>query len=495
MKQSLRVGAATCVLGAIFAACGSNPTINPTGGTNASSGAGGAGGAHPSTGASTASSDIGGGFATSNGSGAGHGSSNGSSGTGGDDTCAGQTTKAQLIPLDIYLMLDSSGSMADTTGPSGSGPSKWSSVTQALSTFFGDPQSTGLGVGLQHFPLIAGGVPAACTSSAQCPGPTGPCLMKICGGMSNIVPCENNGDCAGQGFGQCVTLGQCGSQYCAPANGSVCAINGMPCNPVTDSFCVNQDSCQGADYGTPAVEIAPVDSAGTQLDQAINSWTPSGATPTAPALSGAIDHAKAWAAANPTHTVVVLLATDGLPTECAPQDIPGIAQLASQGASGAPSVKTFAIGVFSPADIGAGAKANLDQIAAAGGTTSAFIVDTSQNVEQQFLDALNAIRGSKLACEYAIPPASPGSGTLDFGKVNVEYTAPGASTAKTIGYAGQAGNCGPTDGGWYYDVDPMTGGTPTKIIMCPATCTTFSSTIGGQIDIRLGCKTVIKPPN
>ena len=36
----------------------------------------------------------------------------------------------------------------------------------------------------------------------------------------------------------------------------------------------------------------------------------------------------------------------------------------------------------------------LNGIAAAGGTTSAFLVDTSANVNQQFLDAMNAIRNS-----------------------------------------------------------------------------------------------------
>ncbi len=39
----------------------------------------------------------------------------------------------------------------------------------------------------------------------------------------------------------------------------------------------------------------------------------------------------------------------------------------------------------------------------AGGTGSAFIVDTSMNVSQQFLAALNKIRGAALGCQYKIP--------------------------------------------------------------------------------------------
>jgi hypothetical protein len=136
---------------------------------------------------------------------------------------------------------------------------------------------------------------------------------------------------------------------------------------------------------------------------------------------------------------------------------------------------------------------NLDQIAAAGGTTQSFIVDTSQNVETRFIAALTAIRGTKLACEYQVPAAGD-AGALDYGKVNIEYTPANASMATTVGYVGNVASCDPTTGGWYYDVDPTTGGTPTKIIMCGATCTTFGSQTGGEVGISVGCKTVIQPP-
>ena len=114
-------------------------------------------------------------------------------------------------------------------------------------------------------------------------------------------------------------------------------------------------------------------------------------------------------------------------------------------------------------------------------------------MEQQFLAALNAIRGTKLACDYLVPPPNDG-GMLDFGKVNVEYTPSGTSAPITIPYAGAKANCDPMKGGWYYDVDPAQGGTPTKIIMCPATCDKFSADQGGQVDIQVGCKTIVAPP-
>jgi hypothetical protein len=488
MKHLLRLGVAAWVLGAVFAACGSVPSV-ATNGTlgKGAAGVGGAGATSgPGSGSGSGGQDnLGGSFGSGS-------AGDGDAGSGGGDTCAGSTSKAELVPLDIYLMLDSSGSMSDATGQNGTGPSKWASITQALATFFTDPASAGVGLGLSHFPLRGPGVPASCTSSSQCPGASGPCLLQVCGGIASLVPCTADADCLTHGSFQCVALGQCGSEYCAPADGSHCA-NGPPCNPITASFCLNEVSCTASDYGTPIVEIAPLPGDSAALDSAIMAVVPEGGMPTSAALQGAVDHAAAWASQNPSHQVVVLLATDGLPDECTPDDIPGIAQIASAAAAGSPAVKTFAIGVFAQADITAGAQTNLDQIAAAGGTQQAFVVDTTQGgVGQAFLDALNAIRGTKLACTYSVPP--PGNaGPLDYGKVNVEYTPPGASAPTTVGYVGTEANCDPMNGGWYYDIDPSQG-TPSKIIMCSATCSAFGQVTGGEVDIRVGCKTVISPP-
>jgi len=55
-----------------------------------------------------------------------------------------------------------------------------------------------------------------------------------------------------------------------------------------------------------------------------------------------------------------------------------------------------------------------------------------------------------------------------------------------------AGQCHPTNGGWYYDQDPAAGGTPEKILLCPQSCD-FIHAHGGKIDIVIGCKT-LKPP-
>jgi hypothetical protein len=197
--------------------------------------------------------------------------------------------------------------------------------------------------------------------------------------------------------------------------------------------------------------------------------------------------AKAHATANPGHGVVLVLATDGFPTRCAPMDIPGIAAIAAGGVSGTPQIKTFVIGVFTDADK-ATATANLDALAAGGGTTKALIVTTGGNVAADFQAALNAIRGSALPCDYAIP-ASMG-GQQDFSKVNVQHT-DGSGVQTVLPYKMNAAGCG-TSAGWYYDADPAAGGTPTKITLCPSTCNTVKSESGNaKVEILLGCKTLV----
>ena len=142
---------------------------------------------------------------------------------------------------------------------------------------------------------------------------------------------------------------------------------------------------------------------------------------------------------------------------------------------------------------GYGAKVNLDTIAGKGGTNASFIIDTSQDVATAFLAALNAIRGTTLACTFNVSDPTD-AGALDFNEVNVEHTPSGASSPTTIGYATSLAGCDATNGGWYYDVDHASGATPTKIIMCPATCTKFNTEIGGKVDIWIGCKTVVVTP-
>ena len=354
----------------------------------------------------------------------GHGGGNGD---GFGSGCATSMVKADQVPLDIYIMLDQSSSMSDSVAGGGT---KWTAVTAALNTFLGQPGLTGVSVGIQYFAVPTGG---------------GTCSTFFC-----------------------KTTADCGASSCGPCILDVC----------TGAIATTGDSCNAADYATANVEIAALPGVASSISSSMATHGPSTSTPTSAALQGAIDHASAWATGHAGDAVVAVLATDGDPTEC-DTSLPDIDAIAAAGVAAMPKILTFVIGVGS--DL-----ANLDGIAAAGGTTSAFLVDTGGNVNQQFLDAMNAIRHAALGCVYQIPTPTDGS-MLDFGEVNVVYTPGNGMAAMTLPNVPNKAACPATGNAWYYNDPNM----PTQIVLCDATCGVVEADATGEIDITLGCSTVI----
>ena len=129
---------------------------------------------------------------------------------------------------------------------------------------------------------------------------------------------------------------------------------------------------------------------------------------------------------------------------------------------------------------------NLNGIAAAGGTTQAFIVDTNQNTNAQFLAALNAIQGTALACSYLIPPPPMGQ-MPDFGNLNVEYTPGGGGPSELMPKVANQAACPATGDAWYYD-NPAA---PTQIVLCKSACDKVKVDSTGSIHIVLGCQTIL----
>jgi hypothetical protein len=482
----------TLALLAALLACSSNSRDDdePAGlGSGAATGSGGSG----ADGGTTAA--TGGGAAVS-GTGAVIGvagtTSGETGGTGGIDACVGEKSTGELVPVDLFVMLDISGSMTDLTED---GTDKWTRVKEALTAFLTDEESAGLGVGIQYFPLTKAGVPSTCTSNEQC-GDSGPCFLKLCWRAFQelgVFACEEDAECeAGptpaDDYGPCVSYGRCANDetFVCPNPGEEC----VSAEPTADlgaclppvSACLDGYECGVESYAAAAVEIAALPDAASALLASIDSQMPNGQTPTGPALAGAIQHVQAFAAQNPEHTVAVLFATDGLPTQCEPQAIAPIADLAAAGLAASPSVRTFVIGVFGPLDVDA--PANLDSIALAGGTESAFMIDTSGDVATQFLQALSVIRGTQLKCEFQIPAPEAGQ-ELDYGLVNVVYTHDGE--AARLARVADAGACG-SEGGWYYDDESA----PSRIVVCPSDCARFQSDAGGSVEIELGCTTTIR---
>lgn len=113
----------------------------------------------------------------------------------------------------------------------------------------------------------------------------------------------------------------------------------------------------------------------------------------------------------------------------------------------------------------------------------------TQEFDPIFQDlAEGVVAASQLSCEYAIPEPPMGE-TFDPAQVNVLYTPGGQSMAQPIyNVPGGANDCGP-QGGWYYD-DPSS---PTKIFICPASCTVLQGDAMGKVDVEFGCETQVVP--
>ncbi len=299
------------------------------------------------------------------------------------------------------------------------GGTLWTSTKQAFLTFIGSPDTVGIGVGLQFFPPGTG-------SGANC----------------NLPPCPVG----------CIPFGP----LCVPAGDEGCLIN---------------------DYKPPSVFIEQLPAVAPKITAALNGTSPGGGTPTLPAMQAAAQSVSAYAAQNLDRKVIIVLATDGNPNDCN-SDIPSVANVASAAAAGSPPVQTFVIGINNTGVNISG----LDQIAAAGGTNKALVVQPA-NAGKEFLDAIKKIQGQALGCTFKVPTPPPGE-TLNPNQVNVYYT-PASGSPQLIYKVDNAAACDPTQGGWYY-------GSPKEIVLCPANCTAIEGT-KGEIRIELGCASVTPP--
>jgi hypothetical protein len=231
--------------------------------------------------------------------------------------------------------------------------------------------------------------------------------------------------------------------------------------------------CDVTRYSTPAVPIGLASTAGADVVAAVDGTLPGGLTPTFPALQGAVAYGQQWATGHPGRATVVVLVTDGFPTQCQnPVSVGDIADVAQQAAAASPPVRTYVVGLA--------AGYNLDTIARAGGTRQAFLIDEG-DITQSFVTTLLNISTNPLSCEYEIPTPSDPTQQLDFDKVQVVYT-PAVGGAEEIPRAQNSGECsGSAAGGWYYD----TPTNPSKILVCPCTCSRFAA---GKVEVRLGCE-------
>jgi hypothetical protein len=238
--------------------------------------------------------------------------------------------------------------------------------------------------------------------------------------------------------------------------------------------------CDGAGYDTPAVAMAELPGGAASITASLPSHAPGSGSGQGTPMEGALHGLKLFCAeyakAHPEEKTVGVLITDGDPNGC-DEDSDHLAAIAAASNGGSPAVPVFAIGM-------AGASFDfLDQVATSGGSSKAF--DVSQGGAQAFLSALQAIAGKAIPCEIPMPTSQKGA--VDPNKVNVKYT-DGNHVEHTLMQVPGASAC--VADAWYYD-DPAH---PTKVVLCPDTCSAVRAGSSGKLDVVLGCGTVIANP-
>jgi hypothetical protein len=327
------------------------------------------------------------------------------------EACTGAAYETENMPLDIYIMMDQTGSMCTCVDPPKTAnacpdptcnKTRIDAIRDAMSQFLADPKSVGIGVGLGF-------------------------------------------------FGQ-LPIGQ------------------ISCDPATSA------------NATVSVDLLPGHA--NSVMTALASVVPTGETPTGAAIRGACSYARSWQQAQPSHKVVILLLTDGLPeapVSCRTGQEPCCPTLADavvaadECRNGKPGIATYVLGVGPYLD-------NLQQIATAGGTSRAYLVG-SGDVSADVLGALNQIRGdASIPCELDLP-AAPAGTTLALNRVNLVY-ADSNCQGTAFYHVDNADACG-SQAGWYYD-DPVA---PQRIHLCPTSCAQVSAPVG-TLMYAVGCQTV-----
>jgi hypothetical protein len=254
-----------------------------------------------------------------------------------------------------------------------------------------------------------------------------------------------------------------------------------------------QDDCQVAKYATPAVGVASLGTNRTALLDAIGATRPGSFTPTAPALEGSLSYALSVAQRpeNEGIPTVLVMASDGIPTECGPVGPDGVmitsfAQIVdilrsysqppldAAGKPMQPPIRTYIVGTEA-------LSANANTLAQAGGG-QAFLVgqNVGLDLEAKFLDALLRIVAKPLSCEVDLPQMAPDtSQAIDFERVRVRFTAASSGSVTEYPRTDNLINCGQNKA-WYYD-DQVA---PKKILFCQDACQSLSA---GDLKIEFGC--------
>jgi hypothetical protein len=237
-------------------------------------------------------------------------------------------------------------------------------------------------------------------------------------------------------------------------------------------------SCASADYSTPDIALDALSSNAAAIGSSIEAHAPLGAKPTGPALEGALLYMKARAAERPGRSSGVVLVTDGTATTCAPGTISDLATVVAKAFVTEPRVRTFVVVLGASGNV-----ADLDQLALAGGTERAMVIDGA-GATASLNRALSGLSNASLACTFSLPPASEGATPPDVSLLYTDAAGVDHAVPKLAGLSACARN---GDEGWYFDDDRA----PTEVEMCTQTCASLAA---GTARIAIGCPPVLGKP-
>ncbi|WP_338091891.1 VWA domain-containing protein [Sorangium cellulosum] len=254
-------------------------------------------------------------------------------------------------------------------------------------------------------------------------------------------------------------------------------------------FPSGRNTCSTRSYERPDVAMTPLPS--EDFADAIDEITPETdddwrmGTPTAFVVGGTFSFIEERRAENPGKYVIVLV-TDGYPQLCNNENSIN-AVVARVETALESNVSTYVIGVANPdVEDAPDNVSNLHDIAAAGGTGDAFVIDTGDPdaTAAAFNAAIDQIRGSAISCTLPIP-AAPDGRTFDKQRVRVTYTS-GTNPPTTLDYDQEC----EAESAWRYD-NPQN---PTQIVLCDSTCGKVQADPAASLGVDFTCEDVIQIP-
>lgn len=245
-------------------------------------------------------------------------------------------------------------------------------------------------------------------------------------------------------------------------------------------FPAHEYECDDATYATPDIPMTALPS--RAFGRLLDAQSLISGTPTLHVVRGVIDFVQNRMASQPGRYRIVLV-TDGYPQGCPDASIASVVQEVSAVAA---TIPTYVIGVKNPPLPDApDTVSSLAEIARAGGTDEAYIIDTGNPAKTaaDFKATIDAIRGHSIACDVPIP-APPDGSHFDKEKVAVSFTAEGAATSLSYDQSCAGPN------GWQYDDTAH----PTQIRLCRDGCSAIQAASDVKVNVEFTCEPVLVIP-